>query len=82
MLVEEKMLVLQKEEQEGVEQRLEEVVVGERDHLMEGEVEGVRQERVVVVGQEMFEQDLLREEQQVNCFPPFLLPHSLSVSKR
>ena len=69
-----------KELEEEVEQRQEEVEVGERDHWREVEEEGELLERVL---QEVLELDFVRGEleQLMNYFQTYLLPHSLSVSE-
>ena len=67
-----------KELEEEVEQRQEEVEVG--DHWREVEEEGELLERVL---QEVLELDFVRGEleQLMNYFQAYLLPHSLSVSE-
>ena len=70
-----------KELEEEVEQRQEEVEVGERDHWREVEEEGELLERVL---QEVLELDFVVRgelEQLMNYFQTYLLPHSLSVSE-
>ena len=81
MQVGERKLEHQREEQEEVEQRKEEVEVGEMDRLWEVEEEGELLERALE--QEVLELDHLRGEmeQLANYFQTYLLPHSLSVSE-
>ena len=80
MQVEERKLEHRREGQEEVEQRKEEVEVGEMDRLREVEEEGELLERVL---QEVLELDFVRGEleQLVNYFQTYLLPHFLSVSE-